>query len=154
VYALEHYNAIHPLIDLQLPVQINELNQLGFLELSQNAIEFLPQLDKLDKLEEFYIAKNKLKELPGTLASLQALTLVDVSDNYISHLPKELLTLMADNNSFGLQIDNNPLCEEGMFNLWQAILSLASRCQADRHPGYQNSLTGGVTKQEITRHFG
>jgi hypothetical protein len=114
----------------RLPVQINALEQLGFLELSQNNIELLPQMDKLDKLEEFYVAKNKLRELPGSLASLQALTMIDASDNQITHIAKELLSLMAENNSFGLQVDGNPLCEEDAKQIAALLTKTRSRAES------------------------
>jgi len=48
---------------MQVPPGLNELTQLGFLELSNNRIEALPILDKLEKLEELYLNDNRIREI-------------------------------------------------------------------------------------------
>lgn len=91
---------------------MNELAQLGFLELSNNQIDTLPLFDRLDKLEELYVNDNQLKELPvrimqhagenevrlrlvcpfyqGSVAFLPALMHLDISNNQVTRIPKVL----------------------------------------------------------------
>lgn len=48
----------------------------------------------------------------GTLPTLMHL---DVSNNQLTRLPKELMAVLAENNSFCVVTEGNPLNEEGIF---------------------------------------
>lgn len=49
--------------NVKVPAAVNELTQLGFLELSNNQIDSLPVFDRLERLEELYVNNNQLHEI-------------------------------------------------------------------------------------------
>jgi Leucine-rich repeat (LRR) protein len=70
---------------VQVPAAVNELTQLGFLELSNNQIDAVPALDKLEKLEELYVNDNQLREI--SVHSHQSCSYIYISIHlYVTYL--------------------------------------------------------------------
>ncbi|CAL4197036.1 unnamed protein product [Meganyctiphanes norvegica] len=79
---------------------------LGFLDLSNNEIEYLPHtLGKLKSLYTLKLDNNKLKKLPISLGKLSALRNLSTSNNQLVELPATLINLHLDQ----IDIFSNPL---------------------------------------------
>lgn len=128
----------------KVPAAVNELAQLGFLELSNNQIDAVPALDKLEKLEELYVNDNQLREISGSLASLPALMHLDISSNQVTHIPKEILSLVSDNNAFCIVVDNNPLVEEDKSKLLALLQANKNRDRAESRTKGSRDILGVI----------
>lgn len=78
-----------------IPKSISKLGSLTRLSLSHNELATLPSLAGLFRLETLLLASNLFKKaLPRKfLVALVSLTVLDVSDNMLTELPKELCNL-------------------------------------------------------------
>ncbi|KUF99558.1 Endoglucanase A [Phytophthora nicotianae] len=84
---------------------LSELTNLIQLDLSGNAIERLDGLQVLSQLQKLAIPRNHLKTLSAPLFALKGLTHLDLSGNFIAHLPRafsgltmlEVLNLSGNN---------------------------------------------------------
>jgi len=128
----------------QVPPGLNELTQLGFLELSNNRIEALPILDKLEKLEELYLNDNRIREISGLLAQLPALMHLDIANNQVTHIPKEILNLVSENNAFCIIVNDNPLVEEDKDKLASLIQANRIRDRAESRSKGSRDILGVI----------
>ncbi|KAL3666800.1 hypothetical protein V7S43_008420 [Phytophthora oleae] len=84
---------------------LSELTNLVQLELSGNAVERLDGLQVFTQLQTLAMPRNHLKTLSASLFSLKGLTHLDLSGNFIVHLPRafsgltmlEMLNLAGNN---------------------------------------------------------
>ncbi|KAG7385688.1 hypothetical protein PHYPSEUDO_001142 [Phytophthora pseudosyringae] len=84
---------------------LSELTNLVQLDLSGNAVERLDGLQRFAQLQTLAMPRNHLKTLSAPLFALKGLTHVDLSGNFIAHLPRafsgltmlEVLNLSGNN---------------------------------------------------------
>ncbi|KAG2768049.1 hypothetical protein PC129_g1191 [Phytophthora cactorum] len=72
---------------------LSELTNLVQLDLSGNAIERLDGLQALTHLQRLALPRNHLKTLSAPLFALKGLTHLDLSGNFIAHLPRAFSSL-------------------------------------------------------------
>uniref|UniRef100_A0A8C4PXP2 Disease resistance R13L4/SHOC-2-like LRR domain-containing protein n=1 Tax=Eptatretus burgeri TaxID=7764 RepID=A0A8C4PXP2_EPTBU len=115
---------------LDVPKELGLCKDLEVLSLSGNLLRFLPDelgslinlrmlnLNMVQRFRELRVLiaeKNHLRSLPNTICTLSHLETIDVQDNEIQRIPRELGCLhslgLASNHTFGkgLHIHRNPL---------------------------------------------
>jgi Leucine-rich repeat (LRR) protein len=78
----------------------------------------------------------------GSLASLPALMHLDISSNQVTHIPKEILSLVSDNNAFCIVVDNNPLVEEDKSKLLALLQANKNRDRAESRTKGSRDILG------------
>lgn len=78
------------------------------------------------------------------MASLPALMLLDVSNNQVTHIPNEILTLVSDNNAFCIVVDNNPLAEEDKARLADFLQANKIRDRAESRSKGTRDILGVI----------
>ena len=120
---------------------------LTTLDLSSNAIEELPDLDRFACLVTLRMSRNKLTELPPSIGDLPSLAFLDVAHNLLTTIPQEIMfcdnleQIIADYNCF----DAIPECIFDMPNI-QSVL-LAENKRIDGWPPL-DVMEGGLSMRE------
>ncbi|XP_046611616.1 leucine-rich repeat-containing protein 47-like [Neodiprion virginianus] len=99
----------------ELPSQAANI-KLSILDLSNNEFDTFPDVcyAELVHLAEVRVNGNKIKEIPSTISALQSLKLLDLSDNSIVIVPKEL----SDCGKLKeLNLKGNPLSDKRLYKL-------------------------------------
>jgi hypothetical protein len=78
----------------------------------------------------------------GSLPSLPALMHLDISSNQVAHIPKEILSLVSDNNAFCIVVDNNPLAEEDKSKLLALLQANKNRDRAESRTKGSRDILG------------
>ena len=87
----------------EIPKELEKLNQLKTLWLSDNQLTDVTGLEKLDQLKKLYLQNNQLTELPKGLEKLDQLTYLHLSDNQLADVTgleklNQLKTLWLSDN--------------------------------------------------------
>ncbi|RLN72346.1 hypothetical protein BBJ28_00009818 [Nothophytophthora sp. Chile5] len=96
-------NTRKPRRPLKNLLALSDLSNLVHLDVSGNAVERLEGLQALTQLQTLLLARNHLKTLSSPLFTLENLTRLDLSGNFIAHLPRAIagLTLLETLNLAG-----------------------------------------------------
>lgn len=97
-------------------------------QLAELPKELLP---KLPKLESWFLANNKLVELPPNMAKLRSLAYLDLSNNKIKTFPKNLKWLKRIKF---LSLEGNPMSEEELERI-KKVLPLEAVFLSDGEQG-------------------
>ncbi|XP_066259924.1 leucine-rich repeat-containing protein 40-like isoform X1 [Euwallacea similis] len=90
-----------------LPESLGELRRLQILYAQHNDIEEIPDFTGCECIQEIYFGNNYIKEIPPEMCdNMPHLKVLDLRDNKIDTLPKELTKLMHLNK---LDVTNNDL---------------------------------------------
>jgi Leucine-rich repeat (LRR) protein len=77
-----------------VPESIGNLKKLEVFALSANNLESLPEsIGKLTELKKLYVERNKLKSLPESFCNLVDLKILDISHNEFECLPENIRNL-------------------------------------------------------------
>ncbi|XP_066152991.1 leucine-rich repeat-containing protein 40-like isoform X2 [Euwallacea fornicatus] len=91
----------------KLPESLGELRRLQILYAQHNDIEEIPDFTGCECIQEIYFGNNYIKEVPPDMCdNMPHLKVLDLRDNKIDELPKELTKLMHLNK---LDLTNNDL---------------------------------------------
>ncbi|RLN89892.1 hypothetical protein BBJ28_00005953 [Nothophytophthora sp. Chile5] len=86
-------NTRKPRRPLKNLLALSDLSNLAHLDVSGNAVERLEGLQVLPQLQTLLLARNHLKTLSSPLFTLEGLTRLDLSGNFIAHLPRAIASL-------------------------------------------------------------
>ncbi|MEL6579569.1 MAG: leucine-rich repeat domain-containing protein, partial [Cyanobacteria bacterium J06621_12] len=92
---------------MELPVEIDQLNNITVLSLGGNSLSSLPpEIGHLTNLTILYLDRNSLNSLPSEIGQLTNLTVLYLDGNFLSSLPPEIGQL---SNLIVLYLDGNSL---------------------------------------------
>lgn len=110
--------------------QLRDLRNLEYLDLSDNPLGRAPELDNMPKLECLYLQNCELSEVPFGVFDRPYLRTVDLSDNLITQVPDDILSMRQswDDES---DLSGNPLSEDSLDRLRQYFRQTGNDLQVD-----------------------
>ena len=103
---LRYFDATHNQITV-LPSDFGNLKHLEQLYLRHNKLQYLPLLSKCHNLKELHLGNNQIRELTAEhLKHLESLSVLDIRDNKVAEIPKEINLLTGLQR---LDLTNNDL---------------------------------------------
>lgn len=93
--------------------QLASLENLIYLDLSDNTLGITPDVRNLQRLTTLYLHNCGLTEVPIGVFNLGRLRILDASDNLIEHLPSDLLEMPLPINDDS-DLSGNPLSDESI----------------------------------------
>jgi len=103
-------------LSAQTVLELAQMDKIDYLDLSHNPLGAPPDLSQMADLSVLLLTNTGISELPPGLPQLQMLDLADLSDNAITHIPREILELpMQIGESIVLR--GNPISAESLQTL-------------------------------------
>ncbi|XP_078663043.1 uncharacterized protein LOC144906547 [Branchiostoma floridae x Branchiostoma belcheri] len=136
----------------ELPDELEQLQHLWYLSLSNNALRTLPStLSSLHNVREVYLRNNKFETFPRVLCELPEMQKLDIRNNQITRLPT---SLHRADKLYDLRVSGNPLtypprfvCEHGTSGILAFLKREAEKL--DRQPDYTIDGTGDQPFDEL-----
>jgi Leucine-rich repeat (LRR) protein len=95
-------------LSAQSVLELAQLQRLDYLDLSHNPLELTPDVSQMPDISTLLLPRTGITELPPGLLKLTGLDVADLSDNAISHIPRDILELPLE-IAESINLRGNPL---------------------------------------------
>jgi Leucine-rich repeat (LRR) protein len=95
-------------LNTQSVLALAQLDRLDYLDLSNNPLGLTPDVSQMPNLSSLHLPRTGITELPPGLLTLKSLDVAELSDNAISHIPRDILELPLE-TAESINLRGNPL---------------------------------------------